>query len=103
MLSGLFAEEGEGAGTDWAGPRGAGVGLTRLGGVGVLRAGPWIKVGGAGSGIGVPSAGPWVEGRVFGCDGMGLEAEELMILSGWGSNSTLRLATQVLGGIIFTG
>ena len=97
MLFGLGVGEGECAGADWAGQRGDGVGMTGLGGVGALRAGPWIKAGGAGSGSGVPSAGLWVKGRVLGCDGMRVEAEELMVLSVWVSRYTLLLVTQVLG------
>ena len=96
-LFGLGEGEGEGPGSNWAGPRGAEVGLTGLGVVRALRAGPWIKAGGAGSGSGVPSAGLWVKGRVLGCDGMRVEAEELMVLSVWVSRYTLLLVTQVLG------
>ena len=47
-----------------------------------MRAGPWIEVGGYGSRSGVPSDGPWVEGRVWGCSGLGVEAEEFMVLLG---------------------
>ena len=96
-LLGLGAGKGESARADWDRPRGAVVGLTGLGGVRLLRAGPWIKAGGAGSRSGVPSAGPWVEGRVLGCAGLRVEAEELMVLSGWVSRSTLLLAMQVHG------
>ena len=80
MLFGLGVGEGECAGADWAGQRGDGVGMTGLGGVGALRAGPWIKAGGAGSGSEVPSAGPWVGGRGWGGAGLGVEAEELIVL-----------------------
>ena len=31
------------------------------------------------------------------CAGLGVKTEELMVLSGWGSSSTLKLSTQVLG------
>ena len=85
----LCARGGKGAGDDWVGRRGAVVGLTGIGGVEALRAGPWIKAVGAGSSSGVPSAGLWVEGRVWGCSGLGVKAEELMVLLGWGSSSTL--------------
>ena len=71
--------------------------MNRLGGVEALWAGQWIEVGRARSSSGLLSAGPWVDGRVWGCDGLGVEAEELMLLLGWGSSSTLRLAMQVLG------
>ena len=73
------------------------MGLNWLGWVGAPRAGPWIKAGGDGYGIGVPSAVPWVEGRVLGCAGLRVKAEEFMALSVWESRSTLLLATQVLG------
>ena len=66
MLSGLDVGEGEGAGADWAGPRGAVVGLTGIGGVRALMGGPWIKIGGSGSGSAVLLARPWAEGRVLG-------------------------------------
>ena len=96
-LFGLGEGEGEGPGSNWAGPRGAEVGMTGIGGVRVLRARPWTETGGARSGNGVPSTGPWVEERVLRCAGMGFEAEELMVLSGWVSRYTLLLVTQVLG------
>ena len=55
--------------------------MNGLGGVGALRTRPWIEAGGDGSGSGVPSAGPWVERRVLECAGLGVEAEELVVLS----------------------
>ena len=73
---------------------GAGVVLTRLGGVEALRAGPYIEAGGARS-SGVPSSGPWVGARGWGDAGLGVEAEELIVLSSWRCSSTLRLATLV--------
>ena len=96
-LFGLSVVEGEGAREDWAGTRGSGLGLTGLGWVGLPRAGPWIKAGGDRSGSGVPSDGTWVEGRVLVCVGLGFEAEELMVLSGWASIYVLILATQDFG------
>ena len=87
---------GGGTGASSAGQRGAGVGLTGLVGVEALRDGPRIEAGGDRSGSGVPSAGMWVKGRVLGCAGLGVVAEVLMMLSGWGSSSTILLATQVL-------
>ena len=74
--------------------RGAGVGLTGLGEVGALRDGPWIRVRGAGSSW-VPSAGLEVGARGFGDARLGVEAEELLVLSSRGVGSTLQLATQV--------
>ena len=70
---------GGGTGASSAGQRGAGVGLTGIGGVEALRAGPWIKAGGAGSGSRL-----WVGGRVWGCARLGVEVEEMMILLCWG-------------------
>ena len=75
MMFGLGAGEGKGSGADWSGLRGAGVGLTRIEGVGTLRVGPWIEAGGSGYSSGVPSSGPWFEGKVFGCFKLGVKAE----------------------------
>ena len=96
-LFSLGAGEGEGARENWAELRESKVGLTGLGGVGVLRAGPWIEEIGAGSISGLPSAGQWVKVRVLGCAGLRVEAEELIVLSGCVSSSTLLLATRVFG------
>ena len=74
----------------------SGVGLTGIGGVRALRDKPRIEAGGDRSGSGVPSAGMWVKGRVLGCAGLGVVEEVVMVLSGWGSSSTIILATQVL-------
>ena len=64
-----------------------------------MRAGTWIEEGGSGYLSGVPSAGTWVGGRSWGGDGLGVKAEELIVLLRWGSISTLRLAMRVLGKI----
>ena len=96
MLFGLGAGEVKVVGADWAGRRGAGFGLNGLGGVKALRSGPWIEAGGSRFSSEVPSAIPWVKGRVLSCAGLGVEAEHFIVLLGWGSRSTLRLATQVL-------
>ena len=94
-LLGLCAGGGKGAGAGWDGRRGgAGVVLTGLGGVKALRAVTWIEVGGAGSRSGVHSSGPWVGARGWSGAGLEVEAEELIVLLGWGSRSTLRLATR---------
>ena len=79
-LFSLGAGEGEGARDDRAGPRGARVSLTGIGGVGAARAGPWIESGGAASKIGVPLSRTWVEGRVLVCEELGFKVEELMVL-----------------------
>ena len=84
--------EGGGARSNWGEPRGSEVNLTGLGGVREMRSGPWIEAVGFGSGIGVPSAILWVKWKVLGCARLGVEAEEFMVLSGWGSSSTLILA-----------
>ena len=99
-MFGLGAEVGKDAGAGWARRRGAGVGLTRLGGVEAMRARLWIEAGGSGSGSGVPSDGPWVGGRGWGGAGLEVEAEELIVLLCWGSSSTLRLDTRVSGKIV---
>ena len=57
-MFGLGAGGGEGSKADWDGLGGAGVGMTGIGGVGYLRAGPVIKAGDFGSGIGTTSARP---------------------------------------------
>ena len=75
------------------------MGLTGLGGVKALRSRSWIKDRGAGFSSGVPPARPWVEGNVWGCSGLGVKAEELMVLLGLGSSSTLQLATWFSGKI----
>ena len=82
MLFGLGEREGKGAGDDWDGLRGAGVSPTGLGGIGALRDGPWTEAGGDGSRSGLSSSGLWVEARVLGCAGMGVEAEEFIVLLG---------------------
>ena len=94
MLFGLKGGESKGAGDYWYGLRRAGVGLTGLGGVEALRSGPPIEAGGAGS-SGVTSAGTWVGARGWGDAGLGVEAEELIVLSSWRSSSTLQLSTLV--------
>ena len=89
MLLGLSAGRGRDAGAWWVGQRGgAGVGLTGLGGVGVLRAGPWIEARGAGSSW-VTSAGLQVGARGLGDARLGVEAEELLVLSSRRVGSTL--------------
>ena len=93
----LGTEGGKGAGAGWDGQRESGVGLAGLGGVEALRSGPWIESGGARSGSGVPLAGLWVGGRGWGGSGMGVKAEELIVLIIWSSISTLRLAARVSG------
>ena len=57
MLFGLGDGGGGGAETNWAGLGGAGVGITRLGGLWDMRDGPVIKAGDARSGIGTLSDG----------------------------------------------
>ena len=95
MLLGLSAGRGRDAGAWWVGQRGgAGVGLTGLGGVGALRARPWIGARGAGSSL-VTSAGLEVGARNCGDAILGVEAEEFLVLSSRRSGSTLRLATRV--------
>ena len=71
--------------------------MTGLRGVRALRSRPWIKSGGARFSSGVISTVPWVKGRVLVCAGLGVNPEELMVLSGYGYSSTLKLSTQVLG------
>ena len=69
--------------------------MTRLGGVGDLMAGPVIEAGDSGYGIGTSSSGPLVEDMVVESSRIEVGAEELMVLSGWGSRSILLLATRV--------
>ena len=57
-MFGLGAGDEEGDGADWAGLGGAGVGVTVLRSVVVMRAGLAIKAGYARSGIGTPSSRP---------------------------------------------
>ena len=96
-MLGKGAGRGRNAGAWWDGQRGVvGVGLTGIGGVGDLRGGPWIEAGGARSSWGT-SAEPQVGARGLGDAGLGVEAEEFLVLLVWRSSSTLRLATRVLG------
>ena len=94
-MLGQVAGRGGDSGAEWDGRRrGAGVGLTGLGGVGALRAGPWIGARGARSRW-VPSAGPEVRARGCGDARLGVGAEDFLVLSSRRSGSTLRLATLV--------
>ena len=45
-----------------------------------MKDGPWIKVGGDGSGSGVPSVGLWFKWRVLGCARMRVDVEKRTVL-----------------------
>ena len=88
---------GKGAGAGWDGQRGgAGVVLDGLGGVEALMAVPWIEVGGTRSRSGVPLAGSRVGERGWGDARLEVKAEEMIVLSGYGSRSTPQLARRIL-------
>ena len=94
-MLGQGAGRGRDAGAWWAGRRGGSrVGLTWLGEVGALRAGPWIGAQGAGSSWGT-SAGPEVGARGLGDARLGVKVEELLVLSSRRVGYTLQLATRV--------
>ena len=90
---GLSAGEGEGSGYGWDGPScyeqdwgGWGADVRTVDQGRRCRTQKWV-----------PSDRQWVEGRLLECAKLGVQAEELIVLLGWGSSSTILLDTRVLG------